>query len=215
MFPRPIDSAHIRESAYIRNAANQPCYQARNNQSASLTLSIACADTLHIKSPHMAVCGRPTFYCSISVSLIVYKAQTWISSLANYLPTHFVNMTDFWVVQPGIEQNECDRYAETVVGSTIRPLSWQGCHSYTVESNDGRTVVQFRAARSPLDENTVKLANKIHPNLVPAMERLDSFDDPSVSVWKMDKIHGLGFMMIMDDSEIMTKLTTTVVDKAK
>lgn len=111
----------------------------------------------------MAVCGRPTFHCSISVSLIVYKAQTWNSSLANYLRTHFVNMTDFWEAQPGIEQNECDRYAETVVGSTIRPLSWQGCHSYTVESNDGRTVVQFRAARSPLDENTGQACEQDSP----------------------------------------------------
>lgn len=122
-------------------------------------------------------------------------------------------MAEFFEASPGIEQSACDRYAEMVVGSTVRPLFWQGSHSYTVESNDGRTVIQFRAARSPLDENTVKLAKKIHPNLVPAMDRLYSFDDPSVSVWKMEKIHGDGFMIAMDiNPEIKTMLTTTVVD---
>jgi hypothetical protein len=47
VFSQPMDSAHISTSAYTRIAANRWCYQARNKQYASLTLSIGCANTLY------------------------------------------------------------------------------------------------------------------------------------------------------------------------
>ncbi len=64
--------------------------------------------------------------------------------------------------------------AEEVVDGTVYPLDWQGYHSYTVESEDRRTVVQFRSDQSPLDDEILNLAKRIHPNLVPVMERLGS-----------------------------------------
>jgi hypothetical protein len=39
--------------------------------------------------------------------------------------------------------------------------------------------------------------------------------DSAVSVWKMDKIPGVGFLMMLHDDNIRTKLLTTVVDMAK
>lgn len=114
-----------------------------------------------------------------------------------------------------IDRATCDRYAEKVVGGTVKALGWQGCYSYTVQSEDERTVIQFMSSDSPLDPETVHLAKKIHPDLVPKMEHLGFVDGSSVSVWKMDKISGLGFMDMECEEDIKTKLLTTVVDLAK
>ncbi|KAG9694712.1 hypothetical protein KCU95_g5542, partial [Aureobasidium melanogenum] len=108
-----------------------------------------------------------------------------------------------------------NKYAEKVIGSAVRPLEWQGHYSYTVESEDGRTVVQFRSDQSPLNDEIVKLAKRVHPDLVPAMERLEFLDDRTISVWKMDKIPGIGFLELISDDEITTKLSVTVKDMAE
>lgn len=118
-------------------------------------------------------------------------------------------------MQTDAQRTLFNRYAEKVIGSAVRPLEWQGHYSYTVESEDGRTVVQFRSDQSPLDDGIVKLAKRVHPNLVPAMERLEFLDDRTISVWKMDKIPGVGFLQLISDDEITTKLSATVKDMAE
>jgi len=70
---------------------------------------------------------------------------------------------------PNVTQDACDKYAQGVAGGPIRPLEWQGYHSYTVESLDGLNIVQFRSEDSPLRQEIVDLAQKIHPDLVPTM----------------------------------------------
>ncbi|CAD0090233.1 unnamed protein product [Aureobasidium mustum] len=124
---------------------------------------------------------------------------------------------DLFDTHTKISQASCDKYAEKVLGQPVHPLGWQGCHSYTVESQDEHTVIQFRSAESPLVESTVNLAKKVHPNLVPTMEYLGFFDDTSVTVWKMSKIPGFGFAYVLDDDDvdIKTKLPATVTDMAK
>lgn len=113
------------------------------------------------------------------------------------------------------EQTLFNGYAQEVVGGTVYPLDWQGCHSYTVESEDRCTVVQFRSEQSPLDEAILDLAKRIHPNLVPATERLEFLEDPTVSVWKMNKISGVGFLKMIHDDDIKAKLPLTVTDMAQ
>jgi hypothetical protein len=113
------------------------------------------------------------------------------------------------------KQISFNRYAQEVVGGTVYPLDWQGYHSYTVESEDRRTVVQFRSDQSPLDEEILSLAKKIHPNLVPTTERLKFLDDTTISVWKMDKIPGVGFLKMIHDDDIKAKLPLTVTDMAE
>jgi hypothetical protein len=124
-------------------------------------------------------------------------------------------MSDAFKIRTKVQQASFNMYAEEVVGGTVRPLDWQGHYSYTVESEDERTVVQFRSDRSPLDDGIINLAKRVHPNLVPAMERLEFLDDPKVSVWKMDKISGVGFLNMIDDDNIKTKLRLTVTDMAE
>ncbi|KAK6001304.1 hypothetical protein QM012_002635 [Aureobasidium pullulans] len=126
-------------------------------------------------------------------------------------------MFDLFDTHPEISQASCDAYAEKILNQPVRPLDWQGCHSYTLESGDEQIVIQFRSAASPLDKNTVKLAKKVHPTLVPATEYLGFFESTEVTVWKMDKIPGLGIFYVMDDDDvdIKTKLPATVTNMAK
>jgi hypothetical protein len=124
-------------------------------------------------------------------------------------------MSDAFEIRIIVQQSSFNRYAEKVVGGTVRPLDWQGYHSYTVESEDERTVIQFRSDQSPLDDRIITLAKRIHPNLVPAIERLEFLDDPTVSVWKMDKISGVGFLDMTHDDNIETKLRLTITDMAE
>jgi hypothetical protein len=52
----PVDSAYIGASAYTRVPANLRCYQARNQQHASLTLSCGCANTLYTACCLQTIC---------------------------------------------------------------------------------------------------------------------------------------------------------------
>lgn len=84
-----------------------------------------------------------------------------------------------------------------------------------MESTDGRTIVQFRSDRSPLDRRIVDLARTVHPDSVPATVLLGFLDDSTVSVWKMKKIPGVGYLTTVNDDNVKMKLLTTVVDMAK
>ncbi|GIZ48181.1 hypothetical protein CKM354_001125400 [Cercospora kikuchii] len=124
-------------------------------------------------------------------------------------------MSDLFDTHSNVKQTACDKYAQEVVGGPIQALDWQGYYSYTVESKDGHTIVQFRSDKSPLDQEIVDLAKRVHPDLVPGMVRLGLLGDSTVSVWKMDKIPGVGFLMMIHDDNIKTKVLTTAVDMAK
>lgn len=125
-------------------------------------------------------------------------------------------MSDLFTSHPEISQASCDSFAEQVVGQPVRPLDWQGCFSYTLESEDERTVVQFRSSDSPLDACTVRLAKTVHSDLVPNMECLGNFENTSVTVWKMDQVPGLGFFYLLSqEDDIKTKLSAMVIDMAK
>jgi hypothetical protein len=124
-------------------------------------------------------------------------------------------MSDAFEIRTNVQQASFNRYAEEVVGGTVHPLELQGYHSYTVESEDEQTVVQFRSDQSPLDDEIISLAKRVHPDLVPAMERLEFLDDPTVSVWKTDRIAGVGFLNMIDDDDLESKLRLTVTDLAE
>ncbi|KAF2764577.1 hypothetical protein EJ03DRAFT_281803, partial [Teratosphaeria nubilosa] len=123
--------------------------------------------------------------------------------------------SDLFDTHTNVKQTACDKYAEEVVCGPVRALDWQGYHSYTVESKDGNTIVQFRSDQSPIKQETVDLARRVHPDLVPVTVRLGFLGDSAVSVWKMDTIPGVGFLMMIHDDNIKTRLLTTVVDMAK
>lgn len=124
-------------------------------------------------------------------------------------------MSDLFDTHSDVKQSSCDRYAEQVVGGSIRPLAWQGYYSYTVESEDGHTIVHFRSEKSPLDQEVLDLAKRVHGQQVPLSVYLGELAGSTVSVWKMNKIPGVGFLNMVRDDEIKKKVATIVVDMAK
>jgi hypothetical protein len=96
----------------------------------------------------------------------------------------------------------------------VRALDWQGYHSYTVESLDQRTIVQFRSVKSPLSPEKIRLAKYVHPSLVPVTEFLGTYRASSIEVWRMEKIPGVGFLEIVHDGDIVTKMLQTAEDLA-
>ena len=124
-------------------------------------------------------------------------------------------MSDLFDTHPEVQKEPCDQYAKQLVGGPVRALDWQGHHSYTLESSDQKTVIQFRSGQSPLDSNVVELARIIHGRLVPKTMFLGYVPGSVVSIWKMEKIPGVGFLHMVHDDRIKEKLRTTVDDLAK
>lgn len=72
-------------------------------------------------------------------------------------------MSDLFLTQSTVKQSDCDDYAQAVLGGPCRALGWQGHHSYTVESENERTIIQSRSQESPLDQEVVDLAKTSSP----------------------------------------------------
>jgi len=85
-----------------------------------------------------------------------------------------------------------------------------------VQSEDELSIIQFRLdTDSILREDVARLAHKIHPSLAPACERLGEMADGTVSIWKMQRMPGLGFLYLIHDEDIRSKVLTAVADMAK
>jgi hypothetical protein len=123
-------------------------------------------------------------------------------------------MSDLFEQYPGTSQAEYDKFAEEIVSGPVRALNWQGCYSYTIESLDERTIIQFRSGESPLNPEMTALAKSIHPNFVPAMEYLGTYRESPIEIWRMEKIAGVGFLEIVSDEDIITKILNTAEDMA-
>lgn len=121
----------------------------------------------------------------------------------------------FFVTHPEVKQIACDEYAQAILDGPTRALSWQGCRSYTVESEDGKSVIQFRSSDGPLHKEIVRLAKDIYPKLVPNMELLGCFDSSTITVWKMNRLPGVMFLELLNSDDTETKLLTTTVDLAE
>ena len=124
-------------------------------------------------------------------------------------------MSDLFDTHKELNQAECDEYAQNLVNSPVTPVSWQGCHSYTVLSNSEQ-IIQFRSAESPLDVSMSALAKSIHGSFAPATAYVGQMPDSSVSVWTMEAIAGTGYAMIgIGDSMTDDKLKLAVLDLAQ
>ena len=85
-----------------------------------------------------------------------------------------------------------------------------------MQSEDELSIIQFRLdTDSILREDVARLAHKIHPSLAPACERLGEMADGTVSIWKMQRMPGLGFLYLIHDEDIRSMVLTAVADMAK
>lgn len=122
-------------------------------------------------------------------------------------------MSDLFETQNEVTQGECVAYAQDLVGTSVRPVPWQGFHSYTLVSESG-LIVQFRSKSSPLDISMTALAKAVHRHIAPATTYQGLMPNSSVSIWMMETLPGIGYLFIFN-SITMAKLDTTVIDLAR
>ena len=119
-----------------------------------------------------------------------------------------------------VTKEACDEYARGLVtGSSptqIKQAAWQGFHSYTLLlGDDGGTVLQFRSRESPLDQDTADLAKAVHGPLAPKTEFLGRMPGAEVSVCRMERLPGVGFLTVRSESLTAEMLDLTMVSFAK
>ncbi|KAK0629985.1 hypothetical protein B0T17DRAFT_589618 [Bombardia bombarda] len=112
-------------------------------------------------------------------------------------------------------QLQCDEIAQSVSGaSTVSPVDSPGSMSYTVVCDrrpgpQQDLIVSFREPGAMLDEQMVKLAKKIHGDIVPKSTYHGNVEgaDPPLSIYSMPYLRGsscievLAFQVEMDPDE--------------
>ncbi|KAL9103231.1 MAG: hypothetical protein Q9163_001718 [Psora crenata] len=134
------------------------------------------------------------------------QALAWEPQLPN-------PMSDLFKEHNEVSQDDCVAYAQDLVGTPVRPVPWQGGHSYTLVSERG-LIVQFRSESSPLDISMTALAKAVHRHIAPATTYQGLMPNSSVSIWMMEALPGLGYLF-GGSSVTMDKLETTVIDFAR
>lgn len=122
-------------------------------------------------------------------------------------------MSDLFITQDEVTQEECDEYAQRLTNSTVTAMPWQGCHSYTILTDSG-VIVQFRSKDSPLDISTAELAKTTHRHLAPTTTYHGFMQKSSVTVWQMEALPGTGYLFTIS-SLTPAKQEATITDMAR
>jgi len=122
-------------------------------------------------------------------------------------------MSDLFDTQHEVTEDDCIAYAQNLVGTSVKPVPWQGFHSYTLMSESG-IIVQFRSKLSPLDISMTALAKAVHRHVAPATTYQGLMPKSSVSIWMMEALPGTGYLFTFGRITV-AKLDTTVIDLAK
>lgn len=122
-----------------------------------------------------------------------------------------------------VTRAECDEFARRKFGDPVCPVPLQGASSYTVRSGPNK-IVQFREPDSALDEKTLAMAQKVHPDVVAGYELHglvgDSSEDAgeakALCVYSMDNLPGTSYIMVRAElAESLPLHLTTVRSLAK
>lgn len=113
-----------------------------------------------------------------------------------------------------MDEVACDIFA-AAQGRKWTPVPWQGANSYTLRSDDGTTILQFRDPNETLAPDIVSLAMTVHPTLVPRTEYLGPLTGyPSVCVWRMGSMPGDPYLFHVGGLNAQ-QISTTVLDLAR
>ena len=122
-------------------------------------------------------------------------------------------MSDLFETQDEVSQLDCIKYAQTLVGTSVKPVPWQGFHSYTLLSDLGH-IIQFRSEASPLNISMTTLAKAVHRHVAPATTYQGLMPNSTVSVWIMEALPGIGYLFTFSYITL-AKMDTVVSDLAK
>ena len=115
--------------------------------------------------------------------------------------------------QKDITENECVRYAQQLTNSSVDPVPWQGCHSYTLLAKSG-VIVQFRSQASPFDVRMTTLAKETHGSLAPTTAYRGTMPNSTVTIWVMDDLPGVGYLSTYSKTTV-AKRDVIVIDMAR
>lgn len=108
-------------------------------------------------------------------------------------------------------QTQCDEIAKSVSGAlTVSPVDSPGSMSYTVICNrlpgaQQDLVISLREEEAMLDEEMVRLAKKVHGDLVPESAFHGSVEgaDPPLFIYSMPYLRGSSYIEVLDSQEEM------------
>ena len=112
-----------------------------------------------------------------------------------------------------ITENDCVQYAQELTKSSVDPVPWQGCHSYTLLSKSG-VIVQFRSQESPFDIKMTTLARQTHGRLAPTTTYEGTMTNSTITVWVMEALPGVGYLCT-DTYTTVAKQDVIVIDLAR
>lgn len=97
-------------------------------------------------------------------------------------------------------RQQCDDLAFSLTQGPVHPIPIQGSYSYTVVSGDdnaSQSIIQFRAAESPLDIELLALAKEIYGGFVPSTQYhgdIGSGPTAPAKVYIMEKTTGVTYL---------------------
>jgi len=104
-----------------------------------------------------------------------------------------VQITTFFSQNAPLTQQKCDQGAERLIRKPVHPTSVQGGTSYTVVSDDGTCVIQFRSSSSALDINFLKCVEQTYDGFMPHHEFIGVFGE--LYVYKMGNVGGISMYL--------------------
>ncbi|KAH8928591.1 hypothetical protein BT69DRAFT_1236890 [Atractiella rhizophila] len=102
-------------------------------------------------------------------------------------------ITTFFRKNTPLTQEKCDQEASRLTDMPVHPTPVQGATSYTVVSNDGTCVVQFRSSDSMLDIDFLKCVERAYDGFMPHHEFVGTLDE--LSVYKMANVGGISMYL--------------------
>lgn len=129
-------------------------------------------------------------FCSLSPSSHDIMGDIVASSVLNLSKAQIMT---FFSENAPLTQQKCDHEAEQILCTPVHPASVQGGTSYTVVSNDGTYVVQFRSGRSALDIDFLKYVEQAYDGFTPHHEFICFFGE--LYVYKMDNVGGVSMYL--------------------
>lgn len=102
-------------------------------------------------------------------------------------------ITTFFSKNAPLTQRKCDQEAERLIHKPVHPTSVQGGTSYTVVSDDGTCVVQFRSSSHALDINFLKCVEQAYDGFMPHHELIGVFGE--LYVYKMENVGGVSMYL--------------------
>lgn len=122
-------------------------------------------------------------------------------------------MSELFQTQNEVTPDNCITYAQTLIGTIVKPVLWQGFHSYTLLSGSGY-IIQFRSKDSPLDILVTTLAKEVYKHITPAIIYKGLMPNSSVSVWIIEALPGIRYLFTYS-SLTVAKIDQIVIDLAK